>query len=296
MSREALDRAITFKALAQAEEYPAVSNQIYDTDASNTITQVLRDSPFGPSAAYNDMIWDNGGNDVINSGAGADWLIAGRGRDAYDGGIGFDMLAYVRADTAVKIDMSNTDGSSFFRETNSSSFAFGDTMRNIEGVVGSRFDDTIRGLNDGRSSYINGFDGDDRITGGRGADVLKGGKGDDIINLSSGGGDHVFGGEGDDGFTMGGDAEVSGGIGSDQFVFLMPAFIGSPGGRAMGEIVITDFDVGGDQDELAFQGISVNQLHMAVDGDDIVLTVDGVDGSIRLLDTEFVDIAGAITI
>jgi len=296
MSREALDRAATIKALIQAEEDPEFANTVYDADSSNTIIQVQRESPFGPSPALADMIWDNGGNDTISSGASNDWLIAGRGADAYDGGSGFDMLAYVRANTAVRVDMSNADGTSFFRETNSDSFAFGDTMKNIEGVVGSRFDDTIRGLNGGRSSYINGFDGNDAITGGSGADVLKGGKGDDRINLSGGGGDRVFGGEGDDGFTMGGDAEVSGGLGNDDFVFLMPGFIGSLGGRPMGEIVITDFDIGGDGDELIFQGISVNQLHMAVDGDDIVLTVDGAEGSIRLLDTEFVDIAGDIRI
>jgi hypothetical protein len=75
-------------ALAQAEENPVNGSHVFDTDASNTTNQAQRESPFGPSISLNDMIWDNGGHDIVNSGVGHDWLIAGRGADAYDGGRG----------------------------------------------------------------------------------------------------------------------------------------------------------------------------------------------------------------
>jgi Ca2+-binding RTX toxin-like protein len=293
MSREALDRAITLKALAQAQENPAVGSNVFDTDASNTITQVQRESPFGPSISLNDMIWDNGGDDFVSSGAGDDWLIAGRGADAYDGGRGFDVLAYVRADTRVIVNMNIESGTNFFTDTNSSSFAHRDTMKNVEGVVGSRFDDTIRGFSDNRSSYINGFDGNDTIFSGRGADVLKGGKGHDTIHILKGERDAVFGGEGNDAFVIAGEADIVGGAGADSFIFRRPSFL-ETGPRDLGDLVIHDFDVGGIDDVLKFEGSSMSALDIAVDGADIVITIDGVEGSVRLLNTDLLDIAGAI--
>lgn len=298
MSREVLERAVTMKALIQAEETVFVRNNIFDTDDSHTIAQPQRDPAFGPpTPVNNDMIWDNGGDDLIFSGAGDDWMIAGRGRDHYDGGRGFDMLAYVRATSGVVVDMGNADGTSFFRDVNGQSFAFGDTMENIEGVVGSRFDDRIRGFSDSRAAHINGFDGNDVITGGRGGDVLRGGKGNDTINGSLGGGDTMFGGDGQDGFTVGADATMTGGSGRDSFVFLMPQFIPGQGGHSMGEIEIMDFGFGGVQDRLIFQGLGQgNQVRLADAGNDVLLTVDGVEGSVRIHDVEISDLFGSFTV
>ncbi|MDW3224429.1 MAG: calcium-binding protein [Paracoccaceae bacterium] len=60
------------------------------------------------------------------------------------------------------------------------------TVENFENVVGTAFDDTIRGNN--QDNVISGLDGQDKIFGHGGDDTLVGGKGNDKI----------FGGKGDD--------------------------------------------------------------------------------------------------
>ncbi len=57
--------------------------------------------------------------------------------------------------------------------------ADGDTIRNVEGVVGSAFDDTLVG--DNAANLLVGNQGDDQIAGGAGDDLLVGGQGNDQL-------------------------------------------------------------------------------------------------------------------
>lgn len=305
MSREALDRAATLKALVQADEIPGQVNFVYATDANNTIVRPAFNLDASNPAGMNDMIWDNGGNDIVRAGAGDDWMIAGRGRDSYNGQSGFDVVAYVRADTAVRADLADTNANSAFRETNSQSFAFGDRFQDVEGLVGSRFGDTLRGHFE-NGSYLNGYDGNDTLTGGRGADVIKGGKDNDTVNAIQGNGDELFGGSGNDTITAGRNSVISGGANSDRFIFDISLYVrpenddpgainGTP--NAMGEIVITDWNVGGAQDRIRFLGLEDEfSMHIEQDGADRVITFDGVDGEIRLLDTTVQEMLRSISI
>lgn len=301
MSREALDRAITLKALAQAEETPIFKRTAYDADTPGTVATNGNPTLSDPFAA-NDMIWDNGGDDTISSGGGSDWMIAGEGRDSYDGGSGFDIVAYVMADTAVRADLSDVNATSAFRETSSTSFAFGDRFQNVEGFVGSRFGDTLRGFFD-KSSYLNGYDGSDTLTGGREADIIKGGKGDDIINAANGNGDQLFGGAGIDTIKVGRDSVVSGGADADEFFFDIGLYLrpnnqgpgvinGTP--SPLGEVVITDLNIDGAQDTIRLRGISADDTHISRDGGDILIRFDGVDGAIRVEDATALEVVNAM--
>ena len=283
MSREALLQAKTFKSLAQAEEHPAHDTKAFGDDQGGIIN-------FVPTAGgNNNIIWDNGGNDSIFTGIGNDWMIAGAGADRYNGGGDFDIVAYVDAGTGVKADLS---GNSIFRETNANSIAFGDSFQDVEGLVGSRYDDVLSGFTDTRASYLNGFDGNDTLFGGRGADVLKGGKGHDVLQ-SMGGGDRLFGGADDDELRGGADATLTGGSGSDTFYFTLSATRPQPVANGldgtpipMGHITVTDWCVGDELDTLTFEGINdASLIHFRQVGRDTLITVDGVSGDIRVLNS-----------
>ena len=58
-----------------------------------------------------------------------------------------------------------------------------DTLRNIEGIRGSDFDDTLTG--DAAANLIEGGDGDDLLTGNAGDDTLDGGAGSNTLDYSA---------------------------------------------------------------------------------------------------------------
>ena len=82
--------------------------------------------------------------------------------------------------------------------------AFGDTLKNIETIIGTERDDWLSGNN--QANVITGGKGDDVVLGGAGNDVLTGGTGKDYVD----------GGAGDDRIVAGGHGDVLiGGAGSD---------------------------------------------------------------------------------
>ncbi len=130
-----------------------------------------------------------------------------------------------------------------------------DTLRTIENVVGSRFEDTIQG--DEGPNIIRGNDGHDEINGGEGSDTLSGGPGpdklwgylgddllagrpgDDLL-VGGAGNDVLRGWEGNDGLRGdAGDDIMGGGSGSDTLIYLNApdavAYIDLAAGTAMGE-------------------------------------------------------------
>ncbi|CAO4163445.1 DUF642 domain-containing protein [Methylorubrum populi] len=108
------------------------------------------------------------GNDTLKGGAGADTL---------DGGNGNDSVDYSASSLAVTVDLAS--------KVNSGGDADGDTILNIENVIGSAFADSLTG--DGNANVLSGGAGDDTLAGGGGADTLDGGAGLDTADYSTSG-------------------------------------------------------------------------------------------------------------
>ncbi|MBC7604476.1 MAG: hypothetical protein H7255_17670 [Ramlibacter sp.] len=146
-----------------------------------------------------DTIFGGAGNDVINGGDDADYLGGDAGDDTIDGGAGYDTAYYDVAPSAVNVNLT----------ANSATGGDGtDTLLNIEGVVGSLFNDTITGNAD--DNDIVGDTGNDLLAGLFGSDYLIGGEGADTL-LGGDGIDYLFGGAGND--------NIDGGAGVDVAIF-----------------------------------------------------------------------------
>ena len=101
----------------------------------------------------------------------------GGGNDIIDGGSGFDEVRYSRSDNPVNVDLATGVAQDGEGGT--------DTLRNIEAVEGSDFDDTLTG--DAGANLIEGGDGDDLLTGNAGDDTLDGDAGFDVVSYRGSG-------------------------------------------------------------------------------------------------------------
>ncbi len=138
------------------------------TDVERVIATGFADSLTGGAA--DDVLDGAGGDDTILGGEGDDRLIGGAGNDVIDGGLGVDIADYSTASAGVTIDIFNDvfmDGDGGV-----------DTVTNVEGVMGSAFDDDFIGsIGD---DMLFGGAGTDRLNGRQGADMLAGGDGSDV--------------------------------------------------------------------------------------------------------------------
>ena len=116
-----------------------------------------------------DLLTGNAGDDQLNGGSGNDKFVADAGNDFYDGGSGFDTIDYSGSSRSVVVDLKSHTAVGFGN----------DSLKSIEGVTGSKFDDNLTG--DKNDNVINGGDGNDTIRGGAGADRLTGGRGADTF-------------------------------------------------------------------------------------------------------------------
>jgi uncharacterized delta-60 repeat protein len=89
-------------------------------------------------------------------------LYAGNGSNQLDGGLGNDTASYAYATTGVTVSLSTTQ----VQDTEGSGV---DTLRNIENLAGSRFDDNLLGNQD--NNTLNGSGGADFMAGGNGSDI-----------------------------------------------------------------------------------------------------------------------------
>ena len=223
------------------------------------------------------------GNDILNGGDGDDTLEGGPGADMLDGGPGSDTASYQHSAAAVLVRLHDARAVRF-------GDAQGDTLTNIEHLVGSDYNDILAG--DGEDNVLRGGgghddlyggpaggddemygdDGDDRIFGGRGNDTLTGGEGNDLLK----------GGPGDDVLIVDGDDMdvVNGGPGSDTFRFF-PSDLG--GGS------IQDFTDGEDKIDLtAFTNInSMDDLDIEDYGDNVRIEVEGTDYLTTIILSDF---------
>jgi Ca2+-binding RTX toxin-like protein len=106
-------------------------------------------------SGFNDTLWGNADDNVIEGGPGNDWI---------NGGAGSDTASYARAPAKVRVDLTlggwqNTGGAGV------------DKLIQIENILGSAFDDTLVG--NGEANIIEGGPGADWIYGGGGSDTAS---------------------------------------------------------------------------------------------------------------------------
>ena len=130
----------------------------------------------------NDFLDGGEGADVLYGGAGDDTLIGGAGADALDGGGGVDTANYAASPSNVIVDLrpDPITGLGF----GLGGHAEGDTLTNIENIVGTNFDDGLIG--NASNNRIDGGAGNDILDGQGGDDVLIGGPGADLVVGNSG--------------------------------------------------------------------------------------------------------------
>ena len=141
--------------------------------------------------AGNDVFADGAGDDLNLGGEGNDTFISGDGADLFDGGAGRDRVIYSRSEAGVEVNLIDN--------TRNTGEAAGDTLVDIEVVIGSAFSDVLVSGNEahdlfggaGNDSLLSAG-GNDRLFGGSGDDILLGGRGDDVLR----------GGEGNDVFSV----------------------------------------------------------------------------------------------
>ena len=215
---------------------------------------------------YNDRLNGGPGNDTLNGLEGDDILEGGPGADSLNGGPGKDTAFYGNSPTGVLARLHDS-------RAVKGGDAEGDTLRGIEHLTGSDYNDTLAG--DGGDNILTGGDGnddiyggpaggDDKMYGGNGDDRLFGGQGDDSLTGGAGN-DLLKGGPGEDTLIADGDEldVLHGGPGEDTFVFFR---------SELGGGTIQDFTDGEDKINLRHFGNhteSIEDLDITIHGDNV---------------------------
>ncbi len=197
---------------------------------------------------------------------GDDMFIATAGADTLSGGAGFDRVSFVEALTAVRVNLQS--------QNQNAGAAQGQVYRSIEGVIGSRFNDSLTG--DSGANWLYGSDGADRLWGLAGDDSLYGGAGNDTLSGGPGA-DILDGGAGRDRASY---REAAQGIRLD---------LAAPDrntGEAAGDLFISieEFEgsthadtILGDHQANILYGVGGNDLIEGRDGNDSLYGNDGSD-------------------
>lgn len=159
----------------------------------------------GSTATSQDDILDGGaGDDVMQGGFGDDIMRDSAGNDEMHGGAGFDIVDYSGAAAGVVVTTYvGWDIRTGYWGRQDTVGAGTDLLTEIDGLIGTQFDDQLSGRLDAWSyeqgwvfdEYFDGGEGQDRIIAGSGADTLLGGGGDDILDGGLGD-DRIDGGPG----------------------------------------------------------------------------------------------------
>ncbi|HRX35493.1 MAG TPA: hypothetical protein P5337_03775, partial [Aestuariivirga sp.] len=185
------------------------------TDFNGRLDLSYLGAPGGESTAAGQTVNGTAGSDIIDSpttdadsvagGEGDDFIVGGQGADVINGGGGQDMLSYAASADGVTLDLILSRGFS--------GDAHGDTIINIEDVVGGQGDNVLRGGEDNNRLF--GLGGKDTIEGRQGDDVIAGGGAKDML-YGNEGHDMLFGEDGNDELYGGDDADlIEGGDGRD---------------------------------------------------------------------------------
>jgi Ca2+-binding RTX toxin-like protein len=145
----------------------------------------------------NDSIWAGEGDDEVYGGNGKDTLDGYSGDDLISGQGGVDCVTYIDTyeDTELSLDGVKNDyawleylshtGKPLRRVVSTDNI-----LPDIENVIGSRYDDIIKGS--AADNYIDSSTGDDTINGGLGDDTLNGNFGDDDVHGGGGAQDVAY--------------------------------------------------------------------------------------------------------
>jgi Ca2+-binding RTX toxin-like protein len=197
----------------------------------------------------NDELFGDAGRDRLFGDGDNDLLTGGADGDQLDGGDGMDTAVY--SDSPAGVIVSLAAGA-----TNSGGDAANDTLVRIENLTGSAFDDRLTG--DGLGNVLNGGDGNDILRGGGGRDVLIGGRGDDIL---------------------------SGGIDGARDTYRFQLF--NEGSQLnIGNDTIMDWEP---FDRVVLLNGSPDSVNLAQSGNNTVITIDNVLGSITVLNSQVSD-------
>lgn len=110
--------------------------------------------------------------------AGDDTIPAFLNQDVFDGGGGFNTVDYSHAAGSVTVDLAD--------QSQNGGLAATDTYTNIQGIIGSGFNDTLTG--DAGDNVIDGGAGADTMSGGAGNDTYRVDNSNDVVNEAVGGG------------------------------------------------------------------------------------------------------------
>ena len=142
------------------------SDQIMSGDGNDTLE----------GNAGDDAIYGRAGTDNIFGNEGDDLLGGGLGADVIDGGVGSDTASYLSSASGVTANLALNQFSG--------GDADGDTLKDIENLEGSNFNDTLTGNE--AANTLHGQAGDDSLFGNDQDDVLLGGVGADRLNGGAG--------------------------------------------------------------------------------------------------------------
>ncbi|MGM4961962.1 T1SS-143 repeat domain-containing protein [Tardiphaga sp. 1201_B9_N1_1] len=163
----------------------AIGNGTLTVDAHTSLQLTLNASGVGASAHLN--ILGGTSADSIIGGAGDDMIRGGGGNDSIDGGAGVDLLDFSDATAGITFTLTQSSSNT---SVNLSAVGLGtDTYKNMEGVIGSAFADTLTGSTSNDTIYGGG--GNDTIIGGIGNDTLSGGSGADTFKFAETGASNV---------------------------------------------------------------------------------------------------------
>ncbi|WP_188750317.1 calcium-binding protein [Marinobacterium zhoushanense] len=216
------------------------------------------------------------GDDTLTGGAGHDVLIGGNGADSLSAGAGNDILGIDSTDTGV--DGGSGIDAAYVLDDDGVSLDLGSS--NIEVAVGGSGNDTFS-TSSTTAVTLNGMDGQDTLSGGRGDDLILGGSGADT--LSGGDGDDVLiGGAGADRLNSGNGHDVLYIDSSDTLV---------DGGAGFDQVLVADsqgvsLDLGTGNIELAIGGAG-NDTFTATGSSSV--TIAGADGNDTISGSEFSD-------
>jgi Ca2+-binding RTX toxin-like protein len=162
---------------------------------------------------YSDVVNGLDGNDTINGSDGDDILDGGDGNDVLNGGIGSDTASYADAMSGVTVSLGATGsgGTKMDGVQQATGGAGTDALTSVENLIGSAFDDILKGLGIPSGSFVgsrlDGGGGDDwllgstawdTLIGGPGTDFMQGGYGNDVYIIAAAG-DHASAEINDDG-------------------------------------------------------------------------------------------------
>jgi Ca2+-binding RTX toxin-like protein len=175
----------------------AFGDRLSGDDGANTIQ----------GADGDDVINGRGGADSIEGGAGNDLIDGGAGSDTLAGGAGSDTLSYFgNVVFGIAANLSTGQANAAGDEV--------DVFTGFENLRGSTLEDGLIG--DDQANVIEGAGGDDAISGRAGDDTIFAGLADGGLTPVTAGLTLIFGEEGNDSITGGGnDDHLDGGEGND---------------------------------------------------------------------------------